>query len=472
MDDKNKEFEKLLKIAQELKKVLKITQELKKIDIAKGAELEKQVLLEEIKKRYPLGTKFRDIKNKKIQVVETENYSYFEGSKSGQVGLSWRGWLFHTNEWAEIVEKPIFTDEKGKFWYKSDFKSGDIIYHKTDSFEYFVEFNYFNRNIIVGKSYIRLENSEFYKIIYSNSIIEDLRFANKEEKEWYNKCKKLEKFVPKDEKKWSLKITKESLLYIAQIYDKYVWSEYSKQLEKFYLNKYITSHNISNGNYIFSSYPGSNHILNYPNSKYTEISTKEFCRLMGLKYKQFPIIEHKDFKIEDKVEIIDTDYQYTTYKEAFEELGFPNTEVNANEDGVTIGFIFNIVKNKDSSETLIALNLENGEPVLIEDKGIVKFNKKEQPLLLGYEEIKIYKMGEEGYLMDVIWTPKGEVTVDNFKQWFKKLQKIKELGASKVNTILEHYSTMIQFDSKYRGNIGCIGNIRWIQLEKLYEAVS
>lgn len=267
-----------------------------------------KLLLKKAKRDYKDGDKYKNAYNQ-------EYYGYFNSNKikyykeTDQI-LDFGGVpLYYKGNWAEIVEKPLFKDENNKFWYKNDFKEDDIYYiNYIKRNDYIFKLKNIRGNKIYDECNISIDYYEFNKdnspLIYLKDIT-SIRKASKEEKEWLLKCEKLNAYVPKDNGKFSLKITEESLPYIAKIYDKYVYENYTSYIKRsLQINKFIISHNLANNNYIFDEKPGSNYIIDNPDNKYPEISLQKFCELMGLKY------ENKVVKID-----VPKGYEYAYHSE-------------------------------------------------------------------------------------------------------------------------------------------------------------
>ena len=90
-----------------------------------------------------------------------------------------------------------------------------------------------------------------------------------------------------------------------------------------------------------------------------------------------------EFKVGDIVKVRDTGNLYTTYDIMFKKLGFINTEYNSGKNSLgLLGEIFAIERHQYESVTVAAVNLENGEQILIGVDGIQKvtFKPKYEPI--------------------------------------------------------------------------------------------
>lgn len=81
-------------------------------------EIDKNALLEEAKRRYPIGTKFKSVNDKEIYKVETNSHRWCNE------GIDVEGvpWIYLRGNWAEIVEEPKVETkfEKGKWYHSTD----------------------------------------------------------------------------------------------------------------------------------------------------------------------------------------------------------------------------------------------------------------------------------------------------------------------------------------------------------------
>ena len=74
------------------------------IDYVTGKKLDKDALLEEAKRRYPVGTKFKSVyKGTECEVLNSD-FTYNIPYKAIQNDNG--GWIYQLGTWAEIVEEP------------------------------------------------------------------------------------------------------------------------------------------------------------------------------------------------------------------------------------------------------------------------------------------------------------------------------------------------------------------------------
>lgn len=87
-------------------------------------EFDKQELLKEAKKRYPIGTKFIDASepsSTRIQTATSDPYFYFLPEEYISVALN-GGVIYYNGKWAEIIpqKQPLFKDELENDVYRGD----------------------------------------------------------------------------------------------------------------------------------------------------------------------------------------------------------------------------------------------------------------------------------------------------------------------------------------------------------------
>lgn len=85
--------------------------------------------------------------------------------------------------------------------------------------------------------------------------------------------------------------------------------------------------------------------------------------------KNFELIQDSDFKVGDRVEIVQNGKIYSTYKDAFQAIGFKNKKENICKDGDQ-GTIFHICQHPDKNIIMLSINLDNGNQVLINKEGV------------------------------------------------------------------------------------------------------
>jgi hypothetical protein len=84
-------------------------------------EFERQELLKEAKKRFPVGSRFKSVVSKKIKTVDRDTFRFalcsngFTGIEFSSLG----GWVYHNGQWATKLE-PILTTEDNKKLYEGD----------------------------------------------------------------------------------------------------------------------------------------------------------------------------------------------------------------------------------------------------------------------------------------------------------------------------------------------------------------
>ena len=96
------------------------------------------------------------------------------------------------------------------------------------------------------------------------------------------------------------------------------------------------------------------------------------------------------FKVGNIVKIRDTGFLFTTYDKMFKKLGFINIERNSGKNSLgLLGEIFAIEQHPSDEDTILAaVNLENGEQILIDVDGIEKvtFKPKCAPMTITLNE--------------------------------------------------------------------------------------
>jgi hypothetical protein len=96
-----------------------------------------------------------------------------------------------------------------------------------------------------------------------------------------------------------------------------------------------------------------------------------------------------EFKVGDIVKVRHTGDLYTTYDIMFKKLCFINTERNSGKNSLgLLGEIFAIEQHHCENTILAAVNLENGEQILISTDGIQKvtFKPKCAPMTITLNE--------------------------------------------------------------------------------------
>ena len=97
------------------------------IDYVTGKKVDKDALLEEAKRRYPVGTKFKSVNNKEIYKVETDSHRWYnEGIDVEKVP-----WVYLRGNWAEIIEEPK-VEVKEKIKSTITWKIGDYVVFVED----------------------------------------------------------------------------------------------------------------------------------------------------------------------------------------------------------------------------------------------------------------------------------------------------------------------------------------------------
>jgi len=112
--------------------------------------------------------------------------------------------------------------------------------------------------------------------------------------------------------------------------------------------------------------------------------------------KKFPLIDHPDWKIGDRVEIIDKGKQYDVYSEAFKKLNFKNKKQNRCDNGYK-GKIFHVCFHPTQNKTLIAIktSLNNGGQCLIESQGIKKIDTSSNKVIEIVDDVPTFKSKEK-----------------------------------------------------------------------------
>lgn len=77
-------------------------------------------------------------------------------------------------------------------------------------------------------------------------------------------------------KKWCVKVTTENAKLLGEFYAKYSYEGYKRIFSEQFIGKYVTSHNVSSGNSLFSECPGSNFDISFPKNDFVEITIEQF----------------------------------------------------------------------------------------------------------------------------------------------------------------------------------------------------
>lgn len=143
---------------------------------------------------------------------------------------------------------------------------------------------------------------------------------------------------------------------------------------------------------------GYNYIVKSISKNNIELHGKLFYHDMNLfklaTNKEFPLIDHPDWKIGDRVEIIDKGKNYIVYSEAFKKLNFKNKEQNRCDNGYK-GKIFHVCFHPTQNDILIAINLNNGGQCLIGYKGIKKIDTSSNKVIEIVDDVPTFKSKEK-----------------------------------------------------------------------------
>lgn len=271
-------------------------------------EMTKEELLEEAKRRYPIGTKFRFAHlnhSKEYGIITNSNFQFTtrQGCEIGIVVLTDEGnyWAESSNKrygtgrydrivykdgkWAEIVQDTLKVEDlvEGEIYYCSYLNKDDP--QASYVFKYKCKSNKNNRNPhwidtfeqITKGGYFET-NGSFANKDYTNY----LRLATQEEKDWLNYCIKVNKFVPKDE---ALK-SKEMKFEKGKWYKSPEWDKFYIKVDKFVGDKVYTKEKISNNKYVVEKY-----VYDYKLDSYTQVPLAEI--------QQYLPVNHPD-KIQDE----------------------------------------------------------------------------------------------------------------------------------------------------------------------------
>jgi hypothetical protein len=80
----------------------------------------------------------------------------------------------------------------------------------------------------------------------------------------------------------------------------------------------------------------------------------------------------KQFKVGDKVEVVDSGRTYTTYKSMFATMKFRNPEKNEFFQKGLIATVFAVCEHETYDVTLLGLEAPDGSQCLMSTKGVVK----------------------------------------------------------------------------------------------------
>jgi hypothetical protein len=80
----------------------------------------------------------------------------------------------------------------------------------------------------------------------------------------------------------------------------------------------------------------------------------------------------KQFKVGDKVEVVDSGRTYTTYKSMFAKMKFRNPEKNEFFQKGLIVTVFAVCEHETDDVTLLGLEAPDGSQCLMSTKGVVK----------------------------------------------------------------------------------------------------
>ena len=126
---------------------------------------ERQELLEEAKRRYPVGTRFKSVLSKEIYTVNSPSHRWLNDG----IEVDGVPWVYYAGNWAEILT-PLFQTED-----KVDIYDGDgCAWVSTTSMSYLY-------NLIVNKEHARLLESEgnTFKVFSNRQAAETWLKANK-----------------------------------------------------------------------------------------------------------------------------------------------------------------------------------------------------------------------------------------------------------------------------------------------------
>lgn len=152
--------------------------------------MDKEELLKEAKRRYPVGSKIKGLLYNKVYVVNPSLFGYYDIEDNKIITDGFGDSVYLNGKWAEIVQDTLKIE---------DLVEGEIYYHKCDQFSYIIKFSKLGyNNRIEGYCNVCL-NINSYDRSYANTTITELRVASQEEKDWLNACIKANKFIPKEE---------------------------------------------------------------------------------------------------------------------------------------------------------------------------------------------------------------------------------------------------------------------------------
>jgi len=80
----------------------------------------------------------------------------------------------------------------------------------------------------------------------------------------------------------------------------------------------------------------------------------------------------ENFKVKDKVVVVNPNNTYTTHSDMFKEIGFNNTTLNREFQKGSIAEVFAIREHESNGLTLLALQTQDGSQCLISTLGVVK----------------------------------------------------------------------------------------------------
>lgn len=118
------------------------------IDYVTGKKLDKDALLEEAKRRYPVGTEFKSTYQGDWAKVIDLDFKWVEQYKAIQNSNG--GWVYQLGNWAEIIEEPKVETkfEKGKWYY---YEHGENVKDK-----YYLKYDKHNSDKFYYIEYIKL----------------------------------------------------------------------------------------------------------------------------------------------------------------------------------------------------------------------------------------------------------------------------------------------------------------------------
>lgn len=153
-------------------------------------------------------------------------------------------------------------------------------------------------------------------------------------------------------------------------------------------------------------------------------------------HKDFQAIEISEFKVGDRIEIVNSVKNYFNWGTAFKAIKFRNTSQNKCSDRDT-GTIFHICKHPNYNINLISINLDNGNQCLIDMFGIKKISEY---------------IPKEGDYIRYLGTKCGKID-DAWKEYFGKYG-IKKYDVGKIKKVFSPGHYFIQEDGRSNTNYG------------------